>query len=148
MGSVPTTVTMSTPLLLLSLLLLDSYTTATCPPLPTDNCAMVFDSHDCSGGWNLTVSDGDSFSFDGLIFSSTWWFRNDIDTVGVKSGCNLTMWTEEDYSGLVNSWSVPDRWLVLEHDPQYTYLHENIESLRCRCTDSPSARLQGDTGRD
>ena len=46
-----------------------------CPPLPTLHCAIVFDSHDCSGGWFLTVDDGQRMAFDGIIFSTSWWFR-------------------------------------------------------------------------
>jgi len=107
--------------------------TGHCPPLPTVHCGQVWDSHDCSGGWNLTFSDGQSMAFDGFLFSSTWWFRNDIDRVGVRPGCNLTMWSGDDYTGDVRSWTESDRWLVLEDELDYASLHENINSLHCSC---------------
>ena len=36
--------------------------------------------------------------------------RNDIDRVGVRPGCNLTMWSGDDYTGQVGSWTESDRW--------------------------------------
>ena len=62
-------------ILILLSLPLTTLCTDHCPPLPTLHCAQVWDSHDCSGGWNLTISDGESLAFDGIIFSTTWWFR-------------------------------------------------------------------------
>ena len=35
--------------------------------------------------------------------------RNDIDRVGVRAGCNLTMWAGDDYTGQDRSWSQPHR---------------------------------------
>ena len=73
--------------------------------------------------------------------------RNDIDRVGVRPGCLLTMWTEDNFAGLSLSYSTysrnrwsgfpinePCRWVVLAEDPHYSVMHENIESLKCDCS--------------
>merc|ERR1719228_2979308 len=59
--------------------------------------------------------------------------RNDIDRVGVRAGCNLTMWAGDDYTGQVRSWAQPHRWLVLQDSLDYASMHENINSLHCSC---------------
>merc|ERR1711915_98852 len=104
-----------------------------CPALPIPDCAQVFDSQDCSGGWYLPLSNGQRVAFDGPVFSNSWWFRNDIDRVAVGVGCNLTMWSEDNFTGIVKHWNNPDRWLVLEFSDEYKMLHENINSMECEC---------------
>ena len=44
-----------------------------------------------------------------IIYGINVMFRNDIDSVGVRAGCNLTMWSEDDYTGVVRYWSGADR---------------------------------------
>jgi len=38
-------------------------------------CAVVFDSHTCTGGWALNVTDGESRDFSGLFLSANWFMR-------------------------------------------------------------------------
>jgi len=110
-----------------------------CAPLNHD--CEVHDSSDCSGGWTLGLKNGQSMAFDGNIFSESWWRKNDIDRVGVRPGCLLTMWTEDNFQGLQLSYgsNSRNRWVVLSEDPHYKIMHENIESMKCDC--SPDLHL-------
>ena len=36
-------------------------------------------------------------------------FRNDIDRVGVRDDCNLTMWSGDDFTGEAGHWTESDR---------------------------------------
>ena len=44
-----------------------------CLPVQPTSCAVVYDSHDCYGGWSLNISDGDHLRF--RYFSSSWSYR-------------------------------------------------------------------------
>ena len=51
-----------------------------CDPVPRSACAVTYDSSSCSGGWKLVVAPGQQLRF--RWFTSTWQYRNDMDTVG------------------------------------------------------------------
>jgi hypothetical protein len=103
-----------------------------CPEVPANACALVFDSHDCSGGWKLVIAEGQtSFPY----FSSYWKYRNDIDTVGVRAGCMFTGYSGTEYYGnkIVLRGEVRNSWYVLEEHAQYQHMENDIESIRCQC---------------
>ena len=56
---------------------------ASCDPVPRSACAVTYDSSSCSGGWKLVVAPGQQLRF--RWFTSTWQYRNDMDTVGENS---------------------------------------------------------------
>jgi hypothetical protein len=103
-----------------------------CPEVPANACAIVFDSHDCSGGWKLVIAEGQiSFPY----FSSYWKYRNDIDTVGVRAGCMFTGYSGTEYYGnkIVLRGEPRNSWYVLEEHAQYQHMENDIESIRCQC---------------
>eukprot|EP00092_Neocalanus_flemingeri_P021110 GFUD01022872.1.p1 GENE.GFUD01022872.1~~GFUD01022872.1.p1 ORF type:complete len:368 (+),score=71.39 GFUD01022872.1:55-1104(+) len=104
-----------------------------CPKIPTTSCAVVYDSHDCSGGWSLQIERGEQRRF--RYFSSDWKYRNDIDTVGVRSGCTFTGFSGSSFDGSRFSLTagLTDRWVVLGEESQYQHMDQNIESLQCVC---------------
>lgn len=103
-----------------------------CPEVPANACALVFDSHDCSGGWKMEIAEGQiSFPY----FSSYWKYRNDIDTVGVRAGCVFTGYSNTDFYGnkIVLRGEPRNSWFVLEEHAQYQHMENDIESIKCQC---------------
>jgi type II secretory pathway pseudopilin PulG len=103
-----------------------------CAEVPPNACAVVFDSHDCSGGWKLVIAEGQiSFPY----FSSYWKYRNDIDTVGVREGCMFTGFSGTEYYGnkIVLRGEPRNSWYVLEEHAQYQHMENDIESIKCQC---------------
>ena len=83
-------------------------------------------------------------------------FRNDIDRVGVRDDCNLTMWSGDDFyrggwaldrqtgESMGNMRHINNalcRWLVLAENPEYEKLHENIKSLHCSYSSALNSKL-------
>ena len=103
-----------------------------CKEVPENACALVYDSHDCSGGWSLVIAEGQiSFPY----FSSYWKYRNDIDTVGVRVGCVFTGYSGTDFYGnkIVLRGEPRSSWYVLEEHAQYQHMENDIESIKCQC---------------
>ena len=44
-----------------------------CKPIPSDVCAVVYDSHDCYSGWSMNISSGPQLKF--KYFSFDWKYR-------------------------------------------------------------------------
>ena len=64
--------------------------------VPRSACAIAYDSHDCSGGWRLIIPEGQvRFRW----FTSYWKYRNDMDTLGVRAGCTIFLFTDSDFTG-------------------------------------------------
>jgi len=105
-----------------------------CDPVPPSACALVYDSSSCSGGWKLAIPEGETrFRF----WSSYYKYRNDIDLVGVRTGCTFTGFTGSKFngqSGQIRGGKTADNWIVLERTPAYAHLDENIESVNCTCS--------------
>jgi len=105
-----------------------------CDPVPSQACGIVYDSHSCSGGWKLIITQGEiSFPY----FSSYWKYRNDIDLIGVKAGCTLTGYSDTGYSGRKGTFKAPENsefWWVLEDYAEFQHLDSDIESIQCVCT--------------
>jgi len=104
-----------------------------CDEVPTKACAILFDSGTCSGGWKLEVTQGTQRRLS--YFSSDWKYRNDIDTIGVRSGCTFTGFTGSSFDGnqMVVTAGIVDKWLVLQNSEAYKHFHEDIESFQCVC---------------
>jgi len=104
-----------------------------CKEVPKAACAMLHDSGTCSGGWTLEVLPGTQRRL--KYFSSDWKYRNDIDTIGLRSGCTFLGFTGSSFDGnkMVLTAGVTDRWLVLTNDEAYSHFHEDIESFQCLC---------------
>jgi len=104
-----------------------------CPEVDSSACAVMYDSKDCSGGWNLTLPDGTQRNF--YYWSSDWKYRNDVDTIGVRFGCTFTGFTSTGFSGnkMIISTGSTDRWVTLEKDAAYKSFDEDIESVQCFC---------------
>merc|ERR1712130_561447 len=82
---------------------------ASCPPLVDQYCAVLYDSADCSGGWQLNVTVGEQRSFS--YFSSDWSYRNDADVVGDSFSLSA---------------GDTDRWAVFERNRQLVHFHEEL----------------------
>ena len=79
--------------------------------------------------------------------------RDDLDTVGIKAGCTVHLWTRLHFAGAytiitagyhdrlglgVNRWITMsghflNRWVVLREDKSFSRFHENVESVACSC---------------
>ena len=76
--------------------MIDERPSPMCDHVPRSACALAYDSAKCSGGWKLVIPEGNiRFRW----FSSTWKYRNDMDTVGVRPGCKLLLFTDSDFTG-------------------------------------------------
>jgi len=104
-----------------------------CPEIPSYNCAVLYDSSTCSGGWVLQVKPGAQKKF--LYFSNDWKYRNDVDTIGVRRGCTFTGFTGSSFNGerMILTAGNSDRWVVLSKEEQFQKFDEDIESLQCVC---------------
>jgi len=103
-----------------------------CEKIPSENCAVVYDSHDCGGGWKLYISSGQiNFPY----FSSYWKYRNDIDLVGVRAGCSFTGFSGSGFVGKRETIKAGeyDVWVVLGETSNLLHLDEDIESIMCSC---------------
>jgi len=111
----------------------DSVRPDSCEEVPDTVCAVLYDSGTCGGGWELQVRPGAQRRLE--YFSSDWKYRNDADTIGLRSGCTFTGFTGSSFDGekMIFTAGVKDRWLVLENSPAYSPFHENIESFQCIC---------------
>merc|ERR1712221_33311 len=63
------------------------FTRSKCVPVPNNVCAVVYDDEKCNG-WKLNIAEGE-------IMFKMWdpvyyWYRNDIESVSVRSGCTFT----------------------------------------------------------
>ena len=101
-----------------------------CPEIPAVQglCAILYDSHDCSGGWNKKLPNRTQIrlSYD---------YKNDVDTVAVKAGCNFTGYTGNNYGpeGINLIATNVDSWTVLSENYETRHFDENIESVICIC---------------
>jgi len=104
-----------------------------CKDVPSTACAVLYDSSSCKGGWTLEVTPGTQRRLQ--YFSSDWKYRNDIDTIGVASGCTFTGFTGSSFDGdqMVVTAGITERWIVLQNDSNYQKFHEDIESFQCVC---------------
>jgi len=106
-----------------------------CDTIPGNACCIAYDSSTCSpSGWKLVLPQGEMrFRF----FSANYKFRNDMDTVGVRQGCTFTGYSGSNYNGnagviTAEQW---DKWIVFADSPELSHMDEDIESVRCYCTD-------------
>merc|ERR1719318_1704600 len=104
----------------------------TCSQVPESACAVAYDKHDCIGGWKLVIPQGQlRFRW----FTSYWKYRNDMETVGVKAGCSLQLYSDSSY----NHYTVgveartSDRWVVLADTEGFQHMKNDVESLQCFC---------------
>jgi len=113
--------------------LIDERPSPMCDHVPRSACALAYDSAKCSGGWKLVIPEGNiRFRW----FSSTWKYRNDMDTVGVRPGCTLFLYTDSDFTGhkvRIDSYPDNERWIVLGENPGYSHMDEDVEAVQCYC---------------
>eukprot|EP00092_Neocalanus_flemingeri_P047974 GFUD01054574.1.p1 GENE.GFUD01054574.1~~GFUD01054574.1.p1 ORF type:complete len:650 (+),score=133.34 GFUD01054574.1:3-1952(+) len=104
-----------------------------CAAVPSGSCAVVYDSHNCNGGWSMNITSGAQLRFE--FFSLYLTYRNDIDTIGVKAGCTFTGFSGSSFDGVQKSISagVTEKWVVLAEEEEYKDMNEDIESLQCVC---------------
>lgn len=103
-----------------------------CEHVPRTACAVAYDSHNCDGGWRLVIPVGEMrFRW----FTSTYTYRNDIDTIGVRAGCVFTGYSDSSYNGnrMTMRADSQDRWSVLADEPAFQHMDEDIESVQCTC---------------
>ena len=67
-----------------------------CDHVPDDACGLAYDNHNCDGGWKLVIPEG-SIEFKGL--ASMQKYIDSMDTVGVRTGCTLQLFSNNDFSG-------------------------------------------------
>jgi len=110
----------------------DERPSTSCSKVPETACAVAYDSSRCYGGWKLVIPEG-TLRF--RYWSSYWKYRNDMDTIGVRSGCTFTGYSDSSYNG--NSVTIRgeqwDRWVVFANEAQYRHMDEDIESIACHC---------------
>ena len=76
--------------------IIDERPSPSCMQVPRSACAIGYDSSTCSGGWKLIIPEGQlRFRW----FTSYWTYRNDMDTVGVRAGCTILLFTDSDFTG-------------------------------------------------
>eukprot|EP00092_Neocalanus_flemingeri_P055762 GFUD01065977.1.p1 GENE.GFUD01065977.1~~GFUD01065977.1.p1 ORF type:complete len:134 (+),score=16.43 GFUD01065977.1:60-461(+) len=71
-----------------------------------------------------------------LKLHSHIYLRNDMDTVGIRAGCTLLLFSNSDFNGnsvSINAYATNDRWVVLAETAGYQYMAEDVESLQCVC---------------
>jgi len=104
-----------------------------CPDVDQSLCAVMYDSNDCLGGWDLPIEDGEERNL--YYFSSDWKYRNDVDTIGLRSGCTFHGFTSTGFSGdkMTFTANETDKWLVLDDHYYYYIFHEDIEAFQCFC---------------
>jgi len=68
-------------------------------------------------------------------FTSTYSYRNDIDTIGVRAGCTFTGYSDSSFNGQRMTIRAEgyDRWEVLGDSAEFMHMDEDIESLQCVC---------------
>ena len=87
-------------------------------------------------------------------FTSYWTYRNDMDTVGVRAGCTLFLFTDSDFTGdkvridgngrrraflytfltlYYVAYPDNDRWVVLGDHASYRHMNEDVEAVKCHC---------------
>merc|ERR1712059_248360 len=106
-----------------------------CPHVPQTACAVAHDSHDCDGGWDLVLVPGAEMRF--RWFTSTYKYRNDIDTIGVRAGCVFTGYSDSSFNGNRMTLRAPqntDRWETLGDSTEFSHMDEDIESVSCVCS--------------
>jgi len=114
--------------------LVDERPSSRCSQVPTTACAVAYDSSDCSGGWRLVIPQS-TLRF--RWFTSYWSYRNDMDTIGVRAGCSVILFSDSNYNG--NSVKIDatrqnnDRWVVFAETAGYFHMDEDVESLSCTC---------------
>ena len=110
--------------------LIDERPSKSCSTVPRSACAIAYDSHDCTGGWKLVVPQGQlRFRW----FTSYWSYRfiskqkeefkddenfcrNDMDTVGIRAGCTLILYSDSSFNGdsvRIDSYATNDRYLIV-----------------------------------
>merc|ERR1719458_2407740 len=104
-----------------------------CDVVPQSACAVAYDSGTCSGGWKLVIPVGElRFRW----FTSYWSYRNDMDTVGIKAGCTIFLFTDSDFTGnkvRIDAYPDNDRWVVFGDHGSYRHMNEDVESVQCYC---------------
>jgi hypothetical protein len=62
-----------------------------------------------------------------------------VETFGVRSGCVLTAFADDDFSGPQVTirggqlGSGQPNWVVLKNEPGYEHMHEAVGSVSCQC---------------
>merc|ERR1711915_541816 len=103
-----------------------------CIPVPSTACALVYDDENC-GGWKLEVPVGElNFNWWDPVY---YWYRNDIETVVVRNGCQFTGFDDTNYHG--KSVTIigrgGDKKVNLGEERDYKDLDEKIQSIKCSC---------------
>jgi hypothetical protein len=94
---------------------------------------IVYDDEDCVlDDWNIPINmrNGDRRSL------SSYSQKNQIESISVKRGCTLKVWTEADYRGSQYTFTAPnsqDRHDSFDRDNAMRFLEDNIESMQCSC---------------
>merc|ERR1719516_452513 len=108
------------------------FTRSKCVPLPNNVCAFVYDDEKCNG-WKLNIAEGE-------IMFKMWdpvyyWYRNDIESVSVRSGCTFTGFDDSSLNG--GSFTIRsgnrDRHVTLSDEDEYEDYNEKIQSISCVC---------------
>lgn len=116
--------------------LIDERPSQSCSIIPRSACAIAYDSHDCSGGWKLVIPPG-TLRF--RWFTSYWSYRNDMDTIGIRAGCTIVLYSDSSFNGnsvRIDAYDTNDRWVVLGETAGYQHMEEDVESLQCMCGSS------------
>jgi len=103
-----------------------------CNTVPNNMCAVVYDNIGCSG-WKLNIPEGEIiFNWWDPIYS---WYRNDIEAVSVKAGCDFTGYDAVNMSGknITISAGSANKHVTLKDEDELADFDEKIESISCTC---------------
>jgi len=97
--------------------------------VPKDLCAIVFDGPDCNG-WAKQIQPNAIVHF-GILSP----YRNDIDSVFLKSNCTFTGY-QGDLEGkfIVITANSNDRFVNLKDMAETRSFEDKIESVKCACS--------------
>jgi len=59
-----------------------------------------------------------------------------MDTVGVRPGCTLYLFTDSDFTGSkvqIDAYPDNERWIVLGEHAGYQHMDEDVEAVQCYC---------------
>jgi len=59
-----------------------------------------------------------------------------MDTVGVRAGCTILLFTDSDFTGdkvRIDAYPTNDRWVVFGEHAGYMHINEDVEAVQCYC---------------
>ncbi|QQP34765.1 Uncharacterized protein FKW44_022757, partial [Caligus rogercresseyi] len=110
-----------------------------CPPVAATACAVLYDDRDCTNDDfdGLVLSSGEERSFSLLRSPLNLKYKNEIESVAIRSGCTLEAYDDSNFSddGVRLTAKNGDLQVNFKNHPNRKVddLESDIESVRCNC---------------